>query len=136
MTNLVRFRYVDSYQQILNILLYKKLKKTKFLKMVFLASLIFSLLCNLRLYTNLRLFVYKHKWKKLKKKIRVFFFKRLSKKVSNSYNILINFLSSEINNRNILDSFANTQQLENLILFVKKKKNLFLFFFFFNKKKI
>jgi len=61
MTNLVRFRYVDSYQQILNILLYKKLKKTKFLKMVFLASLIFSLLCNLRLYTNLRLFVYKHK---------------------------------------------------------------------------
>ena len=122
MTNLVRFRYVDSYQQILNILLYKKLKKTKFLKMVFLASLIFSLLCNLRLYTNLRLFVYKHKWKKLKKKIRVFFFKRLSKKVSNSYNILINFLSSEINNRNILDSFANTQQLENLILFVKKKK--------------
>jgi len=124
MTNLVRFRYVDSYQQILNILLYKKLKKTKFLKMVFLASLIFSLLCNLRLYTNLRLFVYKHKWKKLKKKIRVFFFKRLSKKVSNSYNILINFLSSEINNRNILDSFANTQQLENLILFVKKKKKL------------
>ena len=125
MTNLVRFRYVDSYQQILNILLYKKLKKTKFLKMVFLASLIFSLLCNLRLYTNLRLFVYKHKWKKLKKKIRVFFFKRLSKKVSNSYNILINFLSSEINNRNILDSFANTQQLENLIFFKKKKKNLF-----------
>jgi len=130
MTNLVRFRYVDSYQQILNILLYKKLKKTKFLKMVFLASLIFSLLCNLRLYTNLRLFVYKHKWKKLKKKIRVFFFKRLSKKVSNSYNILINFLSSEINNRNILDSFANTQQLENF----QYCMNLYCFYFFYIKK--
>jgi len=63
----------------------------------------------------------------------VFFFKRLSKKVSNSYNILINFLSSEINNRNILDSFANTQQLENLILFVKKKKNLFKFLRLGNK---
>jgi len=55
----------------------------------------------------------------------VFFFKRLSKKVSNSYNILINFLSSEIIILNILYSFTNTKQLENLIFFVKKKKNLF-----------
>ena len=125
MNKVIRFRYVDSYQKISNILLYKKLKKTKFLKTILLCSLLFSFLKNYRNLLRLQTFIQKkYKKNRFKKILRKLFLQRLSKKISHSYDSLLSFISEEIHYSNSIQSISNSERLEKLHFFIVNTKKL------------
>jgi len=125
MNKVIRFRYVDSYQKISNILLYKKLKKTKFLKDILLCSLLFSFLTNYRNLLRLQAFIQKkYKKNRFRRILRKLFLQRLSKKLSSSYDSLLSFISEEIHYSNSIQSISNSDRLEKLKLFIKNPKRL------------
>jgi len=125
MNKVIRFRYVDSYQKISNILLYKKLKKTKFLKTILLCSLLFSFLTNYRNLLRLQAFIQKkYKKNRFRRILRKLFLQRLSKKLSSSYDSLLSFISEEIDYSDSIQSISNSDRLEQLKLFIKNPKRL------------
>lgn len=125
MNKVIRFRYVDSYQKISNILLYKKLKKTKFLKTILLCSLLFSFLTNYRNLLRLQTFIQKkYKKNRFRRILRKLFLQRLSKKLSSSYDSLLLFISEEIHYSDSIQPISNSDRLEKLKLFIKNPKRL------------
>lgn len=127
MAKLVRFSYINLYQQISNIMLYKKLKPTKTLKLVFICSLLFLFIRTHKLSFKFRFLVRRLQRSRKQRKSNMLFklyYARLAKKMSTSSDKMSSMLSfdSQLLSPNVL--FVTPEQSKNIKLFISNKKLL------------